>query len=224
MRVWRHLLAAVLAMAGLTLVSGAGAAELKEGRDFERISPPLAADRTKIEVTEFFWYGCPHCFDFEPVLGAWLKKLPADATFRRVPAIFPNPKWPFAARLFYTLEAMNLVPRLHDDVFNAIHLDRRRLFEEKVVFEWVAKKGVDMKKFGEAWVSPGVRSQVEQARELTLGAGVLGVPALMVDGRYMALSAANQGDMLATVNQLIARVRAERAAAGREQRGLPSGE
>ena len=213
MGAWRRVLAAILATLGLMLAFGAGAVELKEGRDFERLTPPLASDKTRIEVTEFFWYGCPHCFDFEPVLVAWLKKLPADVSFRRVPAIFPNPKWPAAARLFYTLEAMNLVDKLHDDVFNAIHLDRRRLFEEKAVFDWVAKKGVDTKKFAEAWSSAGVQSRVQQARELTVAAGVLGVPAVMVDGRYMALSSGNYGDLVATIDQLIERVRAERAAA-----------
>lgn len=210
---WRGLLAAILATLGLMLAFGAGAAELKEGRDFERLTLPLASDTTRIEVTEFFWYGCPHCFDFEPVLVAWLKKLPADVSFRRVPAIFPNPKWPQAARLYYTLEAMNLVDKLHDDVFNAIHIDRLRLFEEKVVFDWVAKQGVDAKKFAAAWSSAGVQGRVQQAKELTLAAGVLGVPSVMVDGRYMALSSGNYGDLVAVIDQLIERVRAERAAA-----------
>lgn len=213
MSAWRRVLAAILATAGLMLAVGAGAVELKEGRDFERLTLPLASDKTRIEVTEFFWYGCPHCYDFEPVLVAWLKKLPADVSFRRVPAIFPNPKWPPAARLYYTLEAMNLVDKLHDDVFNAIHIDRSRLFEEKTVFEWVAKKGVDKKKFAEAWSSAGVQSRVQQARDLTVAAGVLGVPSVMVDGRYMALSSGNYGDLVAVIDQLIERVRAERAAA-----------
>ena len=84
MRTLRAILAAILATLGLFAAPGAGAAELKEGIDFRVINPPLAADKNRIEVTEFFWYGCPHCFDFEPVLATWVKKLPADVSFRRL--------------------------------------------------------------------------------------------------------------------------------------------
>ena len=209
MRAWRGVLAAALATFGLCLALGAGAAELKESRDFRLVNPPLAADKNKIEVTEFFWYGCPHCFDFEPMLAAWVKKLPADVSFRRVPAIFPNNKWTPAARLYYTLEAMNLVDKLHRDVFNAIHLDRQRLDDEKVLFEWVAKKGVDAKKFGETWASFGVQSRVQQARELTLSAGITGVPAVMVQGRYLALTPGTYEDLLEIIEELVDRARAE---------------
>ena len=90
MRAWRAVLAAVLATLGLCLSLGTGAVELKQGHDFQLINPPLVADKSRIEVTEFFWYGCPHCFDFEPLLSAWVKKLPADVSFRRVPAISPT--------------------------------------------------------------------------------------------------------------------------------------
>lgn len=211
MRVWRKALAAILAALGLCLALGAAAAELKDGRDFRLISPPLAADKSKIEVTEFFWYGCPHCFDFEPVLAAWVRKLPADVVFRRVPAIFPNNKWMPGARLFYTLEAMNLVEKLHADVFNAIHVERQRLDEEKVLFDWIAGKGVDPKKFSETWSSFGVQARAQQARELTQAAGLSGVPSVMVHGRYLALTPGNYDELIANIEQLVARVRAESA-------------
>lgn len=205
MRAWR----AVLAMLGLCLALGAGAAELRQDRDFRLVNPPLPTDMNKIEVTEFFWYGCPHCFDFEPVLAAWVRKLPADVSFRRVPTIFPNNKWMPGARLYYTLEAMNLLEKLHSEVFKAIHVERQRLDDEKVLFEWVAKKGVDAKKFSETWSSFGVQSRVQQARELTQAAGLTGVPAVMVHGRYLALTPGNYEELVADIDRLVARVRAE---------------
>ncbi|MDP2826213.1 MAG: thiol:disulfide interchange protein DsbA/DsbL [Sulfuritalea sp.] len=209
MRAWRGSVAAVLAVLGLCLAPGAGAAELKVGRDFRVINPPLAADRNKIEVTEFFWYGCPHCFDFEPVLAPWVGKLPTDVSFRRVPAIFPNNKWTPGARLYYTLEAMNLLDKLHSEVFNAIHIERKRLDDEKILFQWVASKGVDANKFSDAWLSFGVESRVQQARELTQAAGLTGVPAVVVHGRYQAIAPGSYGELIALIDQLIDGVRAE---------------
>jgi thiol:disulfide interchange protein DsbA len=204
-----RILAAVLVMLGSGLASVAGAADLKEGQDFRVIRPPLMADRERIEVVEFFWYGCPHCFDFEPVLADWVKKLPADVVVRRSPAIFPNNKWTPGARIYYTLEAMNLLDKFHSEVFNAIHKERLRLEDEKVLFEWVAKKGIDTKQFTETWSSFGVQSQLQQARRTTLAAGVTGVPSVMVHGRYLALTPGNYGEMLANIESLIAQVRVD---------------
>ena len=209
MRALIRILAAVLVMLGAGLASAAGAADLKEGQDFRVIRPPLMADRERIEVVEFFWYGCPHCFDFEPVLADWVKKLPADVVVRRSPAIFPNNKWTPGARIYYTLEAMNLLDKFHSEVFNAIHKERLRLEDEKVLFEWVAKKGIDTRQFTETWSSFGVQSQLQQARHTTLAAGVTGVPSVMVHGRYLALTPGNYGEMLANIESLIAQVRVD---------------
>jgi thiol:disulfide interchange protein DsbA len=209
MRALIRILAAVLVMLGAGLASAAGAADLKEGQDFRVIRPPLMADRERIEVVEFFWYGCPHCFDFEPVLADWVKKLPADVVVRRSPAIFPNNRWTPGARIYYTLEAMNLLDKFHSEVFNAIHKERLRLEDEKVLFEWVAKKGIDTRQFTETWSSFGVQSQLQQARRTTLAAGVTGVPSVMVHGRYLALTPGNYGEMLANIESLIAQVRVD---------------
>ena len=209
MRALIRILAAVLVVLGAGLASAAGAADLKEGQDFRVIRPPLMADRERIEVVEFFWYGCPHCFDFEPVLADWVKKLPADVVVRRSPAIFPNNRWTPGARIYYTLEAMNLLDKFHSEVFNAIHKERLRLEDEKVLFEWVAKKGIDTRQFTETWSSFGVQSQLQQARRTTLAAGVTGVPSVMVHGRYLALTPGNYGEMLANIESLIAQVRVD---------------
>lgn len=209
MRTWRVVMAAILATLGLGLALAAGAGELQQGRDFRLIDPPLPVAGNRIEVTEFFWYGCPHCFDFEPVLKPWAAKLPADVIFRRVPAVFPNNKWTPGARLYYTLEAMNLLETLHAEAFNAVHVDRQRLDDGKVLLEWLGKKGVDTAKFSEAWASFGVQSRVQQAGKLTEAAGLTGVPSVMVHGRYLALTQGNYDDLLANIDQLVARVRAE---------------
>jgi thiol:disulfide interchange protein DsbA len=203
---WRFLSA--LLLAGFWLA--AGAAELKEGRDFRELNPPLAPDRAKVEVIEFFWYGCPHCFNLEPVVVPWSRKLPGDVSFRRVPALFPDGKWASGARLYYTLAAMNLVDRLHGEVFHAIHVERKRLGDERQFADWVSTKGVDPKEFLAAWNSFGVQSQVRQSQELTRRAGLSGVPALVVDGRYQAITPEHFPELLTLVDRLIERARAER--------------
>ena len=104
---------------------------------------------------------------------------------------------------------MNLLEKMHDEIFNAIHVDRERLDDEKVLLAWATKKGVDAKQFSETWSSFGVQSRLQQARGLTLAAGVTGVPSVMVQGRYMALTAGNYQDLLAVVDQLVLRARGE---------------
>ncbi len=209
MRAWPRILVAVLALLGAGFAPLAGAADLKEGQDFRVIRPPLMADRERVEVVEFFWYGCPHCFDLEPVLADWVGKLPADVVFRRSPAIFPDNKWLPGARIYYTLEAMNLLDKFHSEVFNAIHVERLRLEDEKVLLAWVAKKGIDARRFSEAWSSFGVQSQLQQARRTTLAARVTAVPSVMVHGRYLALTPGNHGELLANIERLIGQVRVD---------------
>jgi thiol:disulfide interchange protein DsbA len=199
----------VLALIGSCLALAAGAADLQEGRDFRVINPPLTVPSDRIEVTEFFWYGCPHCFDLEPPLAAWAASLPAGVSFRRVPAIPANDKWLPGARLYYTLEAMGLADKLHFEVFAAIHVGRQRIDDEKSIFEWAAKKGLDSQQFAAAWSSPGVQSRVRQSRLLGAAAGLTGVPAVMVHGRYLVLARGSHEELLANIDSLVARVRAE---------------
>lgn len=212
---WLNRWHGVLAVLAFILSAPALADELKADRDFRLLNPPLAVDaKDKIEVTEFFWYGCPHCFDFEPVLATWIKKLPKDVAFRRVPTIFPNNKWAPGARLYYTLEAMNLLDKFHVRVFNAIHLDRERLDNEEILFKWIAKEGVDPEAFRKAWNSFAVMTRVQQARQLTAAAGITGVPAVIVQGRYAALTPGTYDDFVKVIDQIVERVRAESAPAG----------
>lgn len=214
MRKMTYFVAALL----LAVANFAGAAELKEGQDYATYNPPRATEsRDKIEITEFFWYGCDHCFRLEPALQGWLKKLPKDATFRRVPAVFPgrdgNPgNWASGAALYYTLEAMGLGEKLHGDIFNAVHNERNMeiLRNEKVMADWLGKKGVDAKAFSATYQSFAVRSKVLRAMQVTEAHGLDGVPALIVDGRYRAIS--GPGDVFAVTEGLIEKARKARGA------------
>lgn len=200
---------ALLLVAGLAL-QPVFAAEPIEGKHFTRLQMPQPTEAAgKVEVIEFFWYGCPHCADFEPLLKSWVKKLPADVTFRKVPAIFRD-NWAPGARIYYTLEALGLLDKLNEAVFNAMIRQRVNLNDEKVLFDWVAKQGVDRQKFADMYKSFAVDGKVRRAAEMTQEYGFGGVPVLIVGGKYMpAPNLGSFGDMLNVVDGLIARNRAE---------------
>ncbi len=165
-------------------------------------------DPARVEVVEFFWYGCIHCFNFEPALDAWVPKLPPDAYFRRVPAIF-NERWALDASIFYTFEALGVLGKLHRPLFDAIHKERLRTDNPAALGEWLGKNGLDPKKFDATMKSFGVQSKVKRAGQLTAGARIDGTPALMVQGRY-TISAEQGGSlegMLVNANRLIPLVR-----------------
>lgn len=203
-----------LGLIGLTLalVAGTAAAQMKAGRDYKPLANPQAVETgEKIEVVEFFWYGCSHCYDLEPFLKKWTAKLPKDVEFRRIPAV-PTERWLPNARTFYTLEAMGLLDKLHGEVFDAIHIDRVNLNDEKIQLEWMAKKGVDRSKFTEAWKSFSVQSKTRRAVQITQSFDVNGVPTLVVDGKYttsVAMVGSPEG-LMKTLDELIVKARAER--------------
>jgi protein dithiol oxidoreductase (disulfide-forming) len=155
------------------------------GKDFQPITPPQPTQSgNKVEVIEFFSYACPHCDSLQPSLSAWLKRKPADVEFRRIPAVFQDSWLPFA-RLYYTVEAMGLVDQLHHDIFSAIHRQKIRLQDPKVLFDWVASKGVDKQKFADTYNSFSVQSLTQRAPDVTRRYNVPFTPALVVDGRYL---------------------------------------
>ena len=182
------------------------------GKDYTPIAPVQPTDdATKIEVLEFFSYGCPHCSDFHPLISAWAAKQPGDVVFKRVPVSFGRAAWANAAKLYYTLEATGDLAKLDGDVFKAIHNDRVNLFDEKTILEWVTKKGVDPKKFSETFNSFGVMSKVKRADQMALAYKVSGVPAIYVDGKY-AIGGNNFGEVLANADKAIAKARSEKPA------------
>ena len=181
------------------------------GKDYTAISPAQPTeDAAKIEVLEFFSYGCPHCADFNPLLQAWVAKLPGDVVFRKVPITFGRAAWANIARLYYALKVTGDLDRLESDIFKAIHNDRINLFEEKSLLEWVAKKGVDQKKFAEAFNSFGVMSQVKRGDQMAQAYKIQGVPALAVDGKFL-VGGKDFNEQLANADKLIAKARSEKS-------------
>jgi thiol:disulfide interchange protein DsbA len=191
------LLAALLLAAPL----GAGAQQLIE------IKPPVPVEGTdKIQVLEFFWYGCIHCYNLEPSLESWVKTLPPDVEFRRVPAVF-NERWGLDASIYYAMEALGLVDKLHRPLFEAIHKNRLRTDNQQEFSEWLTRQGVDAKKFVETVQSFGVRSKTRRAVQLTVAYKVDGTPAMAVHGRYTIPAQAN---LFQVVESAIDRVRKEK--------------
>lgn len=140
----------------------------------------------KVEVIEFFWYGCPHCDKLEPAVEAWEKRLPKDVVFRREHVIWPGRDDTEAhARLFLTLRAMGLLAQHHQAVFDAIHRAKLRLRSEADVFKWAAGRGIDRARFEATYKSFGVNAQVARARAATLDYSVDGVPNFAVNGKFM---------------------------------------
>jgi len=139
----------------------------------------------KIEVVEFFWYGCPHCYNFEPVLEPWVKKLPKDVQFRRIPAMF-NEEYAQGARAYYALDAIGEEERLHKTLFDAVHTgERLRVGNEAALTEWLGKHGVDTKKFAAAYRSFSVEGKLKRAAQLTQAYKIDGVPSMAVGGKYV---------------------------------------
>ncbi len=171
--------------AGLGLCFSAAAAQLTLGKDYSQIRPPQPTESgAKIEVLEFFFYGCPHCNNLVPPLESWLKHKPADVEFRRVPAIFQD-SWVPLAKAFYTLDAMGLTEKLHLELFNAIHKQKARLDSANSIFDWAASKGVDRKKFENTFNSFGVTGRITRSMDMTRKYDIPGTPALVIDGQYL---------------------------------------
>ncbi|MDP3031907.1 MAG: thiol:disulfide interchange protein DsbA/DsbL [Rhodocyclaceae bacterium] len=201
-------LLAILTMSFLA-ATPALAAGLVEGKQFARLPTPQATEKGgKVEAVEFFSYGCPHCGDFEPLLKSWVKTLPADVNFKKVPVIFNDNSIP-GARIYYTLEAMGLLEKLNDAVFHAVLKERVNLNKEQILFDWVAKQGVDRQKFADTYKSFTVETNVRRAADMTRGYGVDGVPVIIVGGKYKPINIKSFGDKLQIVDGLIAKNRAE---------------
>jgi thiol:disulfide interchange protein DsbA len=205
----RLFLAAIFACAA-ALTAALPAAAQTAGKDYTPIVPAQPTeDPAKVEVIEFFSYGCPHCSDFHPPILAWAAKLPSDVVVRKVPITFGRAAWANAARLYYALEATGDLARLDGEVFKAIHGERVNLFEENAIKEWVARKGVDPKKFADAFTSFGVMSKVKRGDQMAQAYKISGVPALAVDGKYL-VGGKDFGEALAITDKLIAKARSEK--------------
>lgn len=182
-----------------------------EGTHYVKLSQraPTSAPAGKIEVVEFFWYGCPHCNHFEPYLAAWMSKLPADVAFRRVPVAFRENPFGIHQRMYFAVEAMGLVSTLHPKLFRAMHVDQLKLDKPELIQDFVAKQGVDAAKFMALMDSFGVKTKANQARALADAYKIDGVPALGIAGQFFTNVGlnGNEKNALATVDFLINRAR-----------------
>jgi len=159
--------------------------KIEEGFDY-RILPIAQPVETKgkVEVIEFFWYGCPHCYDFEPELSAWVKRQPKDVVFRRVPVAFRDDFMPHN-QLFYALESMGKGDVLNEKVMSAIHKENKRLLTENEIADWVATQGIDRNTFLATYRSFAVVSKARAAKQLADAYRIDGVPTIVMQGRYV---------------------------------------
>jgi protein dithiol oxidoreductase (disulfide-forming) len=186
--------------------------QFAEGKDYTRLKNPQAVESgSKIEVIEFFSFGCPHCRDLEEYLGPWIKKVPADVSFKRVPVVF-QPAWTNFGKILYTLEAMG-----RDDltikVFQSIHGANMRLNDEKVFFDWAGSNGLDVAKVKEIWASFTINSKMNRAKTLSSNYQVDSVPMIFVDGKFKLLPGGLKGthkDAPAALDFLISKAKSER--------------
>jgi thiol:disulfide interchange protein DsbA len=190
-----------------------GAADLTEGKEYTRLKNPQPVETgKKIEVIEFFSYGCPHCNDLEPYLDAWVAKLPPDVQFRRVPVMFQQ-RWEALAKIYYTLDAMGEEARLSPEVFKAIHVNNLPLYQDKAFFDWAASKGLDRNKVAETYGSFAVNSKFNRAKSLAAAYNIQSVPTVIVDGKFITASDRVPGGhpaLPSAVDALVAKARAER--------------
>jgi len=165
----------------------AAAPPVKE-KEYTLIEPPLppldGGSPNKVEVLEFFYYGCPHCYNLQPALKAWLKTAPKDIDFKRVPTLFRE-SWVPLTRTYYALEAVGALDKVHDDVFDTVQKNNVNLGDRKLLLDWAAKRGVDTKKLGEAYDSFAVQTKTQRSLQLTRAYGITGTPSVVVGGRYL---------------------------------------
>lgn len=207
----KKLLSAILLLASFNVF----AADPQMGKDFDRTAQAIANENpNKIEVIELFWYGCGHCHNMEAPLNAWVKKLPSDVSFKRVPGL-PNQSWAPMAKTYYALETLGLLEKLHTPLFEAIHKQKAlNPTDEKAAIDWVTKQsGLDKIKVEDAFNSFSTNANLKRAANIFRASGATGVPSLVINGQYITSStmAGNNDLALKTADYIIINIRADKA-------------
>ena len=179
---------ALLALACLAATSHAQGIRARQNIEYRLIAPQPVETGDRIEVIDFFWYGCPYCNELQPALEGWIRRKPADVALRRIPAILRD-SWAPHARIYYALEQLNEVERLHLKVYYSYHVEKLHLSKPDVMVEWAVKNGIDRKRWLDAYDSPEVDAKVERAKKLSAAYTVSVTPTLVVDGRYLTSGA-----------------------------------
>jgi thiol:disulfide interchange protein DsbA len=204
--------ALLVLLAAAAFVSNSAFAQLVEGKNYARITNPQPVETgRKIEVIEFFSYGCPHCAELEPHLDAWLAKLPPDVSFRRVPVMFQQ-RWIPLAKIYYTLDALGTESKLSPDVFKAIHGSNVSLWDNDKFYDWAATKGLDRKKVEEVFTSFAVDGKMKRAMQLAQQYNIQSVPTVVVDGKFVTSSdrVGTHAQLPAAIDEHVNKARAER--------------
>ncbi len=188
------------------VIAPACAETYTEGKDYAVIEQQPTSTGDKIEVLEFFWYGCPHCNTFEPFLQSWKKQLDDNVEFIRVPTVF-RPSWKVHARAYYALQAMGKIEALHPKIFEAMHKQRKRLDSMNKMADFVAEHGVDRDEFTKQYQSFSIDGHVRKANKLVKNYGITGVPAIAVNGKYKVdgRMAGSYDRMIKIIDYLIAK-------------------
>ena len=190
----------VVGLATLILFSTQAVAQqaYTEGVDYKLITPVTkTTNPDKVVVTELFWYGCPHCFRFEPYAEKWVKSMPEGVVFEQVPSVI-NPRWSDHARTFYALKMMGVQEQVHKKLFNAIHVKRQRLSGLDSLAKFVAEQGLDEKVFRDSYASFPVDTQIRKNSKQEARYGHNGVPSIIINGKYLA-----SGSMAGTNDRLL---------------------
>jgi len=190
------------------------AAELQIGTNFDKTVQVMPTDnKEKIEVIELFWYGCIHCYQMDPILNDWVKKLPKDVYFKRVPAI-PRGEWAPMAKAFYAMETLGVSEKLHTAIFDAVHKDKTLSpADEKAILQWVTlKSGLDRKKVEDAFNSFSINATMNKAVQTFRASGASGVPTLVIDGKYITSStmAGGNNEALKLADDIITNIRKDK--------------
>ncbi len=182
----------------------ATAKDFKEGVEYVRITPSVATTTSnKVEVVEMFWYGCPHCFQFESYIKKWLKKKPQNVEFVRIPATF-NPLWKLHARAYYTAEVLGVIKKVHEPIFETFHLQKNKLDSKKALRKLFVELGVKGSDFDDVFHSFSVETKLARAIDLTQRYGIRGVPSMIVNGKYRTSSKlSSNAEVLEVVNYLV---------------------
>ncbi|HET7597661.1 MAG TPA: thiol:disulfide interchange protein DsbA/DsbL [Burkholderiales bacterium] len=180
--------------------------------DYRLIDPQPVATGERIEVIDFFWYGCPHCYSFQPALEGWAQHMPSDVVLRRIPAILKD-TWAPHARIYYTLEALGEVGRLHQTVYHGYHVEELHMSRPDVMLQWAVRQGIDGKRWTEVYNSAAVTRKVIDAEAATRAYSVRGTPSLVIDGRYLTSPgmAGSSERMIGVLKELVELARRRRA-------------
>lgn len=182
MKRWSFLLALLFLCAGAAAV--AQDEEILEGFHYQRITPPVQPPQgEQVAVVELFWYGCPHCYQFEPYLKRWKEDLPENVQFERIPAVL-NPQWEIHARAFYAAQQLGVLDRVHEAMFHAMQREKRRLSTPDALANFFAEQGVSRTDFENAFRSFTVQTKLNRARMLGRRYGATGVPSIVINGRF----------------------------------------